>query len=35
MNITNQLITEATESMFSDDEKMSIFDDLLLEELLQ
>jgi len=36
MNITNYLLTEAAESMFSDaGDEMSIFDDLLLEELLQ
>jgi len=35
MNITNELITEATERMFSDmGEKLSLFDDLLLEQIL-
>jgi len=35
MNITNELITEATERMFSDTrERMSLFDDLLLEQIL-
>jgi len=35
MNITTQLIIEAANSMFSDKgEKLSLFDDLLLETIL-
>lgn len=34
MNPTTLLISEATESIFSGEKGMSIFDDLLLENLL-